>query len=134
MNAPLNVQVIQSLEGTPEYVLIPFAVYSALRKQIDDKLAGMKPEKMDYIPFELANYVDNPVALARIKVELTQEELAERMGVTQAYISKLEAQDKITPKMLAKVAGAINSMRKHVSADASGARKARTTAKQKKPL
>ena len=134
MNAPLNVQVIQSLEGTPEYVLIPFAVYSALRKQIDGKLAGMKLGKGDYIPFELANYVDNPVALARIKTGLTQEELASRMSVTQAYISKLEAQDKVTPKMLAKVTDAISGLRKRAPTASSGARKARVPPKGKNAL
>lgn len=134
MNAPLNVQVIQSLEGTPEYVLIPFAVYSALRKQIDGKLAGMKPKKADYVSFELANYVDNLVALARIKAGLTQEQLADCMGVTQAYISKLEAQDKVTPKMLAKVADAISGMRKRSPTDSTGARKVRAPAKGKNTL
>jgi hypothetical protein len=34
----------------------------------------------DYISFELTNYIDNPVALARINAEMTQEELAKRRG------------------------------------------------------
>jgi len=107
MNAPLNVQVIKSLEGEPEYVLLPYAVYSALRKQIDGKLASLKPGEENYIPFELENYVDNPVALARIKAGLTQEQLADRMGVSQPYIAKLEAQNKVTAKVFGKVATAL---------------------------
>ena len=47
--------------------------------------------------------MDNPVALARINADLTQEELAIRMKVTQAYISKLESQDKVSVKVLKKV-------------------------------
>ncbi|HSW75889.1 MAG TPA: helix-turn-helix transcriptional regulator [Candidatus Saccharimonadales bacterium] len=61
----------------------------------------------DYIPFKVENYVDNPVALARINAGITQEELAKRMKVTQAYISKLEAQDKVTAKVVKKVKDAI---------------------------
>ena len=51
--------------------------------------------------------MDNPVALARINAGITQEELAKRMKVTQAYISKLEAQSKATAKVLKKVKAAI---------------------------
>lgn len=61
----------------------------------------------DYVPFELADYVDNPVALARMKASMTQKELANRLGVTQAYVSKVERQTKVTPKLLAKVKRAV---------------------------
>ena len=55
------------------------------------------------------DYIDNPIALARIEAGITQEELAKRMKVTQASVSKLENQDKITPKMLMKVKFALKS-------------------------
>jgi len=61
----------------------------------------------DYIPFKLSNYIDNPVALARINAGITQEELAKRMKVTQVYISRLEAQSNVTAKILRKVKTAI---------------------------
>ena len=51
--------------------------------------------------------MDSPVALARIKANVTQKELAKRLGVTQAYISKVEHQDRVTPKLLAKVKAAL---------------------------
>lgn len=57
-----------------------------------------KYSSADYVPFELTDYVDNPVALARINAGLTQESLAKRMKVTQAYVSKLEAHSKVTAK------------------------------------
>jgi transcriptional regulator with XRE-family HTH domain len=60
-----------------------------------------------YVPFVLGDYVDNPVALARMKAHLTQKQLAGRLGVTQAYISKIERQDKVTPALLDRVARAI---------------------------
>ena len=110
MNAPLNLQVIKSISGKPEFVLIPVAVYNALREQIEDEVAGLEAaaEKGgDYVPFALEDYVDSPLARARIKANITQKELAMRLGVTQAYISKVEHQAKVTPKLLAKVKAAL---------------------------
>ncbi len=110
MNAPLNLQIIKSISGKPEFVLIPVAVYDALRDQIEDELAGREAaadKSADYVPFELENYVDNPIALARIKTNVTQKQLAKRLGVSQAYISKVEHQTKVTPKLLAKVKAAL---------------------------
>ena len=110
MNAPPNLQIIKSISGKPEFVLIPVAVYNALRDLIEDELAGLEAaadKSGDYVPFALEDYMDSPVALARIKANLTQKELAERLGVTQAYISKVEHQTKVTPKLLAKVKAAL---------------------------
>ena len=110
MNAPLKLQIIKSIFGKPEFVLIPVAVYNALRDQIEDELVGFEAaaEKgTDYVPFGLEDYVDSPIALARIKANVTQKELAKRLGVTQAYISKVEHQSRITPKLLVKVKAAL---------------------------
>jgi transcriptional regulator with XRE-family HTH domain len=57
--------------------------------------------------FILEDYVVNPLALARIKANLTQEQLAEKMGVTHTYISKLESQEHVSGKILLKVMNAI---------------------------
>jgi len=102
----MSVNIIKSLDGE-EYVLLPVQVYRALRKSIEKKLA--EKDHTDYVPFELENYVDNPVALARIKANLTQEELARRMNVSQAYISKVERQDKVTLRLLERVKKALKS-------------------------
>lgn len=102
----MTLQIIKSIDGKAEYVLLPFNVYNALRDKIEEALKK-KYSSEDYVPFELADYVDNPVALARINAGITQEELAKHMKVTQAYISKLEAQSKVTAKVLKKVKAAI---------------------------
>ena len=107
----MTLQIIKSIDGKAEYVLLPFSVYKSLRGQID-KALKKKHSSKDYVPFELTDYVDNPVALARINACITQEELAERMNVTQAYISKLEAQSKVTAKVLKKVNAAIEDSKK----------------------
>ncbi len=98
----MNFQVIKSIDGRDEYVLLPINVYKALHNQIEQKLSKIT-EKNDYLPFRPEDYVDNPVALARINASITQAQLAKLMNVTQAYISKIENQDKVTAKMLNKV-------------------------------
>ena len=115
MNAPVSLQVIKSVEGKPEYVLIPVAVYQALREEIEDEIAGLEATAQKgegYVPFAVEDYVSNPVSLARIKANVTQEQLAERMGVSQAYVSKIENQAKVTAKLLAKVDAALAKKKK----------------------
>jgi ribosome-binding protein aMBF1 (putative translation factor) len=97
----MTLQIIKSMDGKAEYVLLPMNIYTTLRSQIEAALKK-KYSSDDYVPFELTDYVDNPVALVRIDAGLTQETLAKRMNVTQAYISKLEAQSKVTAKVLKK--------------------------------
>ena len=102
----MSVNIIKSLDGE-EYVLLPLRVYRALRESIEKKLA--EKDDADYVPFELEDYVDNPIALARIKAKLTQEELAQRINVSQAYISKVERQNKVSAKLLERVKKALKS-------------------------
>ena len=104
----MNLQTIKSMDGKVEYVLLPVATYQALRRQITEQLKHSQ-ENEDYEVFDPADYVDNPVALARIKAGLTQEELAKLMAVTQAYVSKIENQEKITPRILNKVKMALKT-------------------------
>jgi DNA-binding XRE family transcriptional regulator len=68
-----------------------------------------RDDNEDYEIFNSADYVDNPVALARIQAGITQKELANLMEVTQAYISKIENQEKVTVKMLNKVKQALSN-------------------------
>lgn len=109
----MTLQKIKSLNGKDEYVLLPIAIYRALRKEIDGKLEGGS-EAEDYVPFAVEDYVDNPVALARIKAHVTQKDLAKWMKVSQAYISKIESQPDVTPKVLLKVKTALTEKRKRL--------------------
>lgn len=106
----MTLQKIRSLDGKDEYVLLPMSVYRTLRAEINGQLAARKTTRSkagDYVPFALEDYVDNPIALARIGARLTQAELAKRMGVTQAYISKIEAQSQVSSTVLVKVHAAL---------------------------
>lgn len=99
----MSLQIIKSIDGKDEYVLLPVSIYNKLHEEIEGEL------KHGYVLFDPADYVDNPVALARIKANITQERLAQYMGVTQAYISKIEQQEKITVKVLQRVKAALKS-------------------------
>lgn len=101
----MNLQVIKSVDGKPEYVLLPIDTYYALKSKLDDLLNG------EYEPFDISDYIDNPIALARMKANLTQVALADAMGVSQAYISQLESQSSVSPKMLSKVMKALEAKR-----------------------
>jgi DNA-binding XRE family transcriptional regulator len=102
----MNLQTIKSMDGKVEYVLLPVAAYQSLRHQITEQLKQTKKDQ-EYEVFDPADYIDNPVALARIQVGITQEELAKLMSVTQAYVSKIENQEKVTAKIIQKVTKAI---------------------------
>jgi DNA-binding transcriptional regulator YiaG len=102
----MNLQTIKSMDGKVEYVLLPIATYQALRHQINQQLKQVNQEQ-EYEVFNPSDYIDNPVALARIQANISQEELARLMNVTQAYVSKIENQEKVTAKIIQKVIKAI---------------------------
>lgn len=101
-------QIIKSMDGKDEYVLLPVTIFHALRAEIVARLTKLriKPSPDSFDP---ANYLSNPIALARIKAGLTQAELAECMSVSQAYISKIETQENLSAKLLQKVKLAIEN-------------------------
>ena len=106
----MTLQKIKSIHGKDEYVLLPVAIYRALKDQIEKELATCdtsQSAEQAYEPFILEDYVDNPVALARIKAGITQEQLAQRLSVSQAYVSQLERRSHLTNKMLERVRIAI---------------------------
>ncbi|HYF97886.1 MAG TPA: helix-turn-helix transcriptional regulator [Coxiellaceae bacterium] len=106
----MNLQVIKSVEGQDEYVLLPINLYHSLNihSRGDEKLKIKSSE--DYVVFDPADYIDNPIALARIKAGVTQKELAEALKVSQAYVSKLERQDAPSAKTLHKVKEALKTL------------------------
>ncbi len=115
----MTLQKIKSLDGKDEYVLLPIAVFRAMRGQIEQRLVGRnaaRPTNDEYVPFVLEDYVDSPIALARIRAKITQAELARRMDVSQAYVSKLEAQARVSNKVLAKVNSALSRVKDATSA------------------
>lgn len=67
----------------------------------------MGGQEEDYEPFDPADFVKNPVALARMKAGVKQVELARRMDVSQAYVSKLEHLETVPESALKRVQNAL---------------------------
>ena len=110
----MNLQTIRNIHGKPEYVLLPVQVFDALKDQIEDELAGLEAwadQEEDYVDFDPADYITNPVALARMKAQVKQSELARQMQVTQSYISRLEHAEKVSDEALQKVKKALLELR-----------------------
>ena len=110
----MNLQTIKNILGTTSYVLLPVQVFDALKEQIENELAGLEAlanQEDNYVDFDPADYVENPVALARMKAQVKQIDLARHMKVTQSYISKLEHTDQVSDETLRKVKKALQKIR-----------------------
>jgi DNA-binding XRE family transcriptional regulator len=109
----MNLQTIKSSTGKIEYVLLPYPVYRSLKLPIEKALSKTTSAKdADFVPFDPADYIDNPVALARIKAHIRQTELAKTLGVSQAYLSKVENQQHVSPKLLSRVHESLKTLMK----------------------
>jgi hypothetical protein len=94
-------QIINSTQGRPEYVLLPVLVYKQLQKVID---LALFDKNEDYVDFEPSHFIKNPIALKRMKSKITQ---------SQEYISKIEQDDyKIAEATLKKAYKAITKLKK----------------------
>ena len=86
MSTHTNLQIIKDTEGNPAFAVLPFSEYLALAK----------PRAT--IPNEVVwAVIDKGWSLPRAWREhlgLTQKELAERMGITQAALSQSESENK----------------------------------------
>jgi ribosome-binding protein aMBF1 (putative translation factor) len=106
----MNFNTIEALGGQ-RFVLFPADDYARIEKDVQALLrkhvAVSRAKKADYEPFVLTDYVRNPVALARINAGMTQVELAKRLGVSQPYIAKLEAQGRVSKEKLDQVNAAL---------------------------
>lgn len=100
MKAPINFQTILK-DGKPEYVVLPYAQFLRVFRQHLRETS---------VPHEVVNLmVDKDISRIRAWREylgLTQQEVAERMHITQAALSQMEAVgtklQKSTLKKLAK--------------------------------
>lgn len=91
MSAPINIQIIKQ-NGHPAFVVIPYDEYI---KTFPDK--PWVPEG-DLIPHEVVGLtIKKGFTLARAWREylgMTQKEVADRMGITQAALSQMESGEK----------------------------------------
>ncbi|MCF4995853.1 helix-turn-helix domain-containing protein [Pseudomonas syringae] len=97
MNAPTDIQIINDAEGKPAFVVIPYAQYVAQK---------VEP---DLIPHDVVSrMVDGatPIRAWREHLNLTQEEVARRMGVSQPAFAQQETATKPRKATREKIAAA----------------------------
>lgn len=88
-------------EGKPAFAVIPYDEYLALTVNRDKPLTSKEDE---FVPFVVGDYIRNPLRAARVDAGVTQQELANRLEVTQGYISKIEGRNfDVTPALLGRV-------------------------------
>jgi len=96
-----KVQIIYE-NGKPAFAVLRFEDYAALAGRTngaDDEL----------IPFAVGDFMRNPLRALRVEAGLRQEQLAEYLGVSQGYVSRIEGRNfKVTDTMLERVKQAVN--------------------------
>lgn len=104
MNAPTNIQVIRQ-DGHPAFVVIPYDEYIKIRRPFI-------PEDGESVPNDVVWLtIDKGYAIIRAWREylgLTQKDVAEKMGITQAALSQMESgEKKLRKATLEKLAAAL---------------------------
>jgi DNA-binding XRE family transcriptional regulator len=105
MSAPTDIQIIME-EGRPAFVVIPYKEYVKIRRPFI-------PDDGESVPNDVVwKTIDENISIIRAWREylgLTQKEVAEKMGVTQAALSQMESGEKklrkATLEKLAKALG-----------------------------
>ncbi|WP_044530862.1 helix-turn-helix domain-containing protein [Herbaspirillum sp. B65] len=101
MNAPTNIQIIHGADGKPAFVVIPYADY----------LKGHPAEDEQYVPHEVvAMMVDHQwtaIRSWREHLDLTQQEVAARLGISQSAYAQQESSRNLRPSSLKRIAAAL---------------------------
>ncbi len=99
MSTPTNVQIIKGADGRPAFVVLPYADYIARRPQ------------QDLVPNEVVGYMvkDGMTAIAawRRHLDLTQAEVAQRLGISQSAYAQQEAAERPRKATREKIAAAL---------------------------
>jgi len=101
MNAPTNIQIIHGPDGKPAFVVIPY----------DDYLREHPQDDGSYVPHEVvALMVDHEwtaVRCWREHLNLTQQEVAARLGISQSAYAQQESSRRLRPGTLERIATAL---------------------------
>jgi len=100
MNAPINIQIINDAAGKPAFVVIPYDDYVAQQSSTDQEL----------IPHDvIRRCVDGatPVRAWREYLQLTQAEVATRLGITQPAYAQQENSLRLRKATREKIAAAL---------------------------
>ena len=115
----MNVQIIEK-DGKPEWVVIPYETYqrlvedAELLRDIRDYEGAKKAieDGEELIPSNITYAIldgDNPIKVWREYRQLTQQQLADRAGISKAYLSQIESGKRTgTTEVLSAIARALN--------------------------
>jgi len=99
MNVPTNIQIINGPDGQPAYVVIPYAEYVASRNS-----------EKDLIPHQVISRTvegATPVRAWREHLGLTQEDMAERLGISQSAYAQQENSNRLRKSSRERIAAAL---------------------------
>lgn len=97
----IDAQIINGMDGKPAFAVIPYDIYKNLAA-----VGGYA----DHVPHEVVSrMVDGASAVKawREYLELTQSEMADRMGISQAAYSQLESSTKLRSSSRIRIAAAL---------------------------
>ena len=108
----MSAQIIEK-DGVPEFAVLPYAEYERLLAIAEDKMDAAdvlvyREAREESFPESLVDALvngDHPIKVYRNYRQLTQQELADRIGKSKPYIAKLEAGERTgTIDVLARIA------------------------------
>jgi DNA-binding XRE family transcriptional regulator len=116
----MSVQIIEK-NGQPEWAVVPYEEYQRLVaeaemlqdiRDYDEVKLALANEEEELIPSEVTYALldgENPIRVWREYRGLTQQQVAEKAGISKPYLSQLESgQRKGTVEVLAAIARALN--------------------------
>jgi DNA-binding XRE family transcriptional regulator len=104
MNKPINFQTILGEDGAPAFVVMPYAEFVRSFKQAGQPASDLVPHAVVELVVE---HEMTPAKAWRTHLRLTQDEVAQRMGVTQSAYAQLEASTRLRKASRAKIAKAL---------------------------
>lgn len=100
MNARTNIQIINGPDGSPAFVVIPYAEYV---KQQESGEALIPHEVVERMVLEDMT----PIRAWREHLGITQGQMAERLGISQSAYSQQESNPKVRKATREKIAAAL---------------------------
>lgn len=100
MNKPINFQTILGADGRPAFVVVPYDEFVKNFEQAQD----LVPDAVVKLAFEDGM---SPAKAWRTHLDLTQADVALRMGVTQSAYAQLEASQNLRKASREKIAAAL---------------------------
>lgn len=100
MSKPINFQTILGADGRPAFVVVPYDEFVKNFEQAQD----LVPDAVVKLAFDGDM---SPAKAWRTHLELTQAEVAQRMGITQSAYAQLESSEKLRKSSREKIAAAL---------------------------